>query len=195
MPLAAIPASAHPPAKPTSNRAGGKHSLFPHFPKDLNYELCRRTKDTRAPCRQNKTAEFGEFQQTTRFSMKSKSRERHENSVDHLVGHERKTHSLQIYAWSSRERDCKAAFPTCVSPLQSTSSAVKPAPEADMPDVLVSFLCAGFPEVFVSLQWHGEITAIVIILKDLDFVPALGDSHRDRLDMEEDHGLMLTIRP
>ena len=29
----------------------GKHSVFTHFPKDRNCEICKRTKITRAPCR------------------------------------------------------------------------------------------------------------------------------------------------
>ena len=29
----------------------GKHSVFTHFPKDRNCEICQRTKITRAPCR------------------------------------------------------------------------------------------------------------------------------------------------
>ena len=29
----------------------GKHSVYTHFPKDGNCEICKRTKITRAPCR------------------------------------------------------------------------------------------------------------------------------------------------
>ena len=29
----------------------GKHSVYAHFPKDRNCEICQRTKITRAPCR------------------------------------------------------------------------------------------------------------------------------------------------
>ena len=29
----------------------GKHSVYTHFPKDRNCEICQRTKNTRAPCR------------------------------------------------------------------------------------------------------------------------------------------------
>ena len=29
----------------------GKHSVYTHFPKDRNFEICKRTKITRAPCR------------------------------------------------------------------------------------------------------------------------------------------------
>ena len=29
----------------------GKHSVYIHFPKDRNCEICQRTKTTRAPCR------------------------------------------------------------------------------------------------------------------------------------------------
>ena len=38
---------------PTSKRSEDlvKHSVFSHFPKDRNFEICHRTKITRAPCR------------------------------------------------------------------------------------------------------------------------------------------------
>ena len=53
IPPPALPRSAHPPAKPTSNKSGGKHILFTHFPKDPNCGVCRSTKFTRAPCKVN----------------------------------------------------------------------------------------------------------------------------------------------
>ena len=39
--------------EPTPARSAdlGKHSVFTHFPKDRNCEICQRTKITRAPCR------------------------------------------------------------------------------------------------------------------------------------------------
>ena len=39
--------------EPTSKRREdlGKHSVYTHFPKDRNCEICQRTKITRAPCR------------------------------------------------------------------------------------------------------------------------------------------------
>ena len=39
--------------EPTSKRSEdlGKHSVYTHFPKDRNCEICQRTKTTRAPCR------------------------------------------------------------------------------------------------------------------------------------------------
>ena len=39
--------------EPTSKRREdlGKHSVYTHFPKDLNCEICKRTKITRDPCR------------------------------------------------------------------------------------------------------------------------------------------------
>ena len=39
--------------EPTFKRSEdlGKHSVYTHFPKDRNYEICQRTKITRAPCR------------------------------------------------------------------------------------------------------------------------------------------------
>ena len=40
-------------SEPTSKRSEdlGKHSVYTHFPKDRNCEICQRTKITRAPCR------------------------------------------------------------------------------------------------------------------------------------------------
>ena len=40
-------------SEPTSTRSVdlGKHSVYTHFPKDRNCEICQRTKVTRAPCR------------------------------------------------------------------------------------------------------------------------------------------------
>ena len=36
---------------PTRSEDLGKHSVYTHFPKDRNCEICQRTKITRAPCR------------------------------------------------------------------------------------------------------------------------------------------------
>ena len=46
--------SSHEPSlEPTPTRSVdlGKHSVYTHFPKDRNCEICQRTKITRAPCR------------------------------------------------------------------------------------------------------------------------------------------------
>ena len=46
--------SPHEPSlEPTPSRSVdlGKHSVYIHFPKDRNCEICQRTKITRAPCR------------------------------------------------------------------------------------------------------------------------------------------------
>ena len=45
--------SHHPSLEPTPARSVdlGKHSVYTHFPKDRNCEICQRTKITRAPCR------------------------------------------------------------------------------------------------------------------------------------------------
>ena len=39
--------------EPTTKRREdlGKHTVYIHFPKDRNCEICKRTKITRAPCR------------------------------------------------------------------------------------------------------------------------------------------------
>ena len=55
--------------EPTSKRREdlGKHSVFTHFPKDRNCEICQRTKITRAPCRRRfggavpRAANFGDL--------------------------------------------------------------------------------------------------------------------------------------
>ena len=41
--------------EPTTRRREdlGKLSVYTHFPKDRNCEICKRTKITRAPCRRN----------------------------------------------------------------------------------------------------------------------------------------------
>ena len=41
----------------------GKHSLYNHFPKDRNCEICQRSKITRAPCRRRdaRAANFGDL--------------------------------------------------------------------------------------------------------------------------------------
>ena len=45
--------SHEPSLEPTPSRSVdlGKHSVYTHFPKDRNCEICQRTKITRAPCR------------------------------------------------------------------------------------------------------------------------------------------------
>ena len=44
--------SSHEPSlEPTRSADLGKHSVYTHFPKDRNCEICQRTKITRAPCR------------------------------------------------------------------------------------------------------------------------------------------------
>ena len=52
---AEVPAPAHTyhdsDSERPSNVALRKHSIYSHFPKDQNCEICKRTKITRAPCR------------------------------------------------------------------------------------------------------------------------------------------------
>ena len=55
--------------EPTTKRRAdlGKHSVYTHFPKDRNCEICKRTKITRAPCRRRngeavpRAANFGDL--------------------------------------------------------------------------------------------------------------------------------------
>ena len=77
--------SAHLPARRTSNKAGGMHDLFTHFPKDPNCDVCRRAKVTTVPCRRNLDDRADRIkrqkclaiwkQQTTRLSTKIKRRD------------------------------------------------------------------------------------------------------------------------
>ena len=72
--------SSHEPSlEPTPARSAnlGKPSVYTHFPKDRNCEICQRTKITRAPCRRRKgeavprADNFGDLlQQITKFSVK-----------------------------------------------------------------------------------------------------------------------------
>ena len=47
--------SHEPSSEPTPARSAylGKHSVYTHFPKDRNCEICQRTEITRAPCRRH----------------------------------------------------------------------------------------------------------------------------------------------
>ena len=55
--------------EPTTKRREdlGRHTVCTHFPKDQNYEICKRTKITRAPCRRRngepvpRAANFGDL--------------------------------------------------------------------------------------------------------------------------------------
>ena len=55
--------------EPTTKRREdlGKHNVHTHFPKDRNFEICKRTKNTRAPCRRRngkavpRAANFGDL--------------------------------------------------------------------------------------------------------------------------------------
>ena len=40
-----------PSVEPPRQMVTGNHSMYTHFPKDRNCEICQRTKITRAPCR------------------------------------------------------------------------------------------------------------------------------------------------
>ena len=55
------------PSEPREKVASGKHSIFTHFPKDQNCDICLRTKITRASCRKRtgtvvaRAGNFGDF--------------------------------------------------------------------------------------------------------------------------------------
>ena len=67
----------------------GKHSVYTHFPKDRNCEICQRTKITRAPCRRRngeaipRAEKFGDWITADHkvFSDNSESRNNHRHAV------------------------------------------------------------------------------------------------------------------
>ena len=76
------------PLEPSRSVDLGKHSVETHFPKDRNFEICQKTKITRAPCRRRicRVAEdafaesyfvqnFFGLQQITKFSVTARKLE------------------------------------------------------------------------------------------------------------------------
>ena len=63
----------------------GKHSVYTHFPKDLNCEICQRTKITRAPCRRRngeavlRAASFGDLKTADHKVMSDNCESRNNN--------------------------------------------------------------------------------------------------------------------
>ena len=53
-----------------TNRAGGRHNLFTHFPKDTNCRVCRRSKVTTAPCTRNSDDRADRIKVAERFGDK-----------------------------------------------------------------------------------------------------------------------------
>ena len=77
--------------EPTSKRSEdlGKHSVYTHFPKDRNCEICQWTKITRAPCRRRnggavpRAENFGDLRTADHkvHSEKCESRNNHRYAV------------------------------------------------------------------------------------------------------------------
>ena len=77
--------------EPTTKRREdlGKHSVYNHFPKDRNHEICKRTKLTRTPCRRRngeavpRAAKFGDLITADHkvLSEKCESRNNHRYAV------------------------------------------------------------------------------------------------------------------
>ena len=77
--------------EPTTKRREdlGKHSVYTHFPKDRNCEICKRTKITRAPCRRRngeavpRAEKFGDLITADHkvLSDNCESRNNHRNAV------------------------------------------------------------------------------------------------------------------
>ena len=80
--------SHEPSLEPTPTRSVdlGKHSVYTHFPKIRNCEICQRTKITRAPCRRRicgavpRAENFGDLI-TTVLSESCQSRNNHRYAI------------------------------------------------------------------------------------------------------------------
>ena len=80
----------------------GKHSVYTHFPKDRNCEICKRTKITRAPCRRRnggavpRAEHFGDLMTADHkaLSDKCESRNNHRYAV---VVQDQATQWIQAY--------------------------------------------------------------------------------------------------
>ena len=80
----------------------GKHSVYTHFPKDRNCEICQRTNITRAPCRRRiggavpRAENFGDLI-TADHKVLSESRESRNNHRDAIVWQDLATQWIQSY--------------------------------------------------------------------------------------------------
>ena len=95
--------SSHEPSlEPTRSVDLGKHSVFSHFPKDRNCEICQRTKITRAPCRRRiggavpRAENFGDLT-TADHKVLSESCESRNNHRYAIVVQDRATQWIQSY--------------------------------------------------------------------------------------------------
>ena len=91
-------------SEPTTKRREdlGKHSVYTHFPKDRNCEICKRTKITRAPCRRRngeavpRAANFGDLI-TADHKVLSDNCESRNNHRYAVVVQDLATHWIQPY--------------------------------------------------------------------------------------------------
>ena len=80
----------------------GKHSVYTHFPKDRNCEICQRTKITRAPCRRRnggavpRAQNFGDLI-TASHKVLSENCESRNNHRDAVVVQDLATQWMQSY--------------------------------------------------------------------------------------------------
>ena len=97
--------SSHGPSlEPTLARSAdlGKRSIFTHFPKDRNCEICQRTKITRAPCRRRiggavlRAEKFGDLI-TADHKVLSEGRESRNNHRYAIVVQDVATQWIQSY--------------------------------------------------------------------------------------------------
>ena len=101
--------SSHEPPhpEPPPKVVSGKHSIFAHFPKDRNCDVCRRTEITRAPCRKrfgtpiHRAGNFGDLITADHkvFFDESESRNGHRYAV---VVKDLATQWLQAYACKTK---------------------------------------------------------------------------------------------
>ena len=95
--------------EPTSKRREdlGKHSVYTHFPKDQNCEICQSTKITRAPCRRRnggavlRAENFGDLI-TADHTVLSENRESRNNHRHAVVVQDLATQWIQSYPCNTK---------------------------------------------------------------------------------------------
>ena len=113
---------------PTGSVDLGKHSVYTHFPTDRNWEICQRTKITRAPCRRRiggavpRAEHFGDLI-TADHKVPSEGCESRNNHRYAVVVQDLATQWIQSYPCktkTSQETPCKSSWSRIGSPKSVT---------------------------------------------------------------------------
>ena len=117
--------------EPTSKRSEdlGKHSVYTHFPKDRNCEICQRTKITRPPCRRRnggavpRAENFGDLM-TADHKVLSDNCESRNNHRYAVVVQDRATQWIQSYPCKTKtSQETQRSLQKCFwSPIGSQKS-------------------------------------------------------------------------